>query len=104
LGSQAIAARLFSRTDEALLTNYELFRKNEMPKSQIIMGKLLKEVLGDNKPGAVRRARLDGSKLPPYESVRRFLGPAGTFVVTQDDGWLVTGFMLNKEQAATSAQ
>jgi hypothetical protein len=104
LGSQAIAARLFSRTDEALRTNYELFRKNEMPKSQSIMGKLLNEVLGDNKPGAVRRARLDGSKLPPYESVRRFLGPAGTFVVTQDDGWLVTGFMLNKEQAATSAQ
>jgi hypothetical protein len=28
--------------------------------------------------------------------VRRYLGPGGTFVETQDDGWLIVGFMLSK--------
>jgi len=97
LGAESIAARLFSRTDEASRINYELLRTNEMPKSQSIMGKLLNELLGDGKPGTVRRARLDGRKLPPYDAVRRYLGPAGTIIKTEKDGWFVTGFMLNKE-------
>jgi hypothetical protein len=83
-----------------LRINYELLRTNEMPKSQSIMGKILNEMLGDGKPGSVRKARLDGSKLPPYDAVRRYLGPAGTFVVTEDKGWFVTGFMLTKEMRA----
>jgi hypothetical protein len=97
LGAEATAARVFSRSDEAFRINYELLRTNEMPKSQSIMGKLLNELLSDSKPGTVRKARLDGSKLPPYDAVRRYLGPAGTFIVTEDDGWFVTGFMLSKE-------
>lgn len=97
LGADSVAARLFSRTDEAFRINYELLRTNDMPKSQSIMGKILNEMLGDGKPGTVRKARLDGSKLPSYDAVRRYLGPAGTFVVTEKDGWFLTGFMLNKE-------
>jgi hypothetical protein len=97
LGAESIAVRSFSRSDEALRVNYELLRTNQMPKAQSIMGKLLNELLNDAKPGAVRRARLDGSKLPSYDAVRRYLGPAGGFVVTEQEGWLVTGFMLEKE-------
>ena len=100
-GAESIAARIFSRSGEALRINYELLRTNEMPKSQSIMGKLLNEMLGDGKPGTVRKARLDGSKLPAYDAVRRYLGPAGTFVVTEKDGWTITGFMLNKEMMRT---
>jgi hypothetical protein len=102
LGASSIAARLFARNDEAFRINYELLRTNEMPKSQSIMGKLLNEILGDGKPGAVRRARLDGRKLPPYDAVRRYLGPAGTFITTEKDGWFLTGFMLNKEMRTKS--
>jgi hypothetical protein len=102
LGAESMAARLFSRSDEAFRINYELLRTNQMPKSQSIVGKILNEMLGDGKPGSVRKARLDGSKLPPYEAVRRYLGPAGTFVVTEKDGWFVTGFMLSKETPTKS--
>jgi hypothetical protein len=97
LGADSIAARFFSRSDEAFRINYELLRTNQMPKAQNIAGKLLNELLADGKPGTVRRARLDGSKLPAYDAVRRYLGPAGGFVVTEPEGWLVTGFMLEKE-------
>jgi hypothetical protein len=104
LGAESIAARFFSRSDEALRINYELLRTNQMPKSQSILGKILNEMLGDGKPGSVRRARLDGSKLPPYDAVRRYLGPAGTFVVSEDNGWLVTGFMLAKDMRTAKSE
>ncbi len=97
LGADTLAARFFSRSDEALRINYELFRTNQMPKAQNLMGNLLNELLADGKPGTVRRSRLDGSKLPDYDAVRRYLGPAGGFVVTEPNGWFVTGFMLNKK-------
>jgi hypothetical protein len=104
LGADSVAARFFSRSDEAFRINYELLRTNEMPKAQSIMGKLLNELLADGKPGTVRRARLDGSKLPPYDAVRRYLGPTGGFVVTEPDGWMVTGFMLDKEMMVRKAE
>jgi hypothetical protein len=104
LGAGSVAAKFFSRSDEALRINYELLRTNAMPKSQSILGKILNEMLADGKPGTVRRARLDGSKLPPYDAVRRYLGPAGTFVVTEEDGWLVTGFMLAKDMRTAQSE
>jgi hypothetical protein len=104
LGAGSVAARFFSRSDEAFRINYELLRTNAMPKSQSILGKILNEMLADGKPGTVRRARLDGSKLPPYDAVRRYLGPAGTFVVTDEDGWMVTGFMLAKDMRTAKSE
>ena len=104
LGAGSVAAKFFSRSDEAMRINYELLRTNAMPKSQSILGKLLNEMFADGKPGTVRRARLDGSKLPPYDAVRRYLGPAGTFVVTEEDGWMVTGFMLAKDMRTAKSE
>ena len=104
LGADKIAVRSFSRSDEAFRINYELLRTNQMPKAENIMGKLLNELLTDGKPGTVRRARLDGSKLPSYDAVRRYLGPAGGFVITEPDGWLVTGFMLEKEMMVRKSE
>jgi len=31
------------------------------------------------------------------ELVRRYLGPAGLFVVTEETGWFVVGLSINKE-------
>ncbi|MCE9553703.1 MAG: hypothetical protein K8T91_10075, partial [Planctomycetes bacterium] len=45
----------------------------------------------------VRQQQLDGRKLPEYERVRRYLGPAGIFVDSLDDGWFATGFFLSKQ-------
>jgi hypothetical protein len=104
LGADAVAVRSFSRSDEAFRINYELLRTNQMPKAESLMGKLLNELLTDGKPGTVRRARLDGSKLPSYDAVRRYLGPAGGFVATEPDGWLVTGFMLEKEMMVRKSE
>lgn len=99
----AFSFLFFSRTDQAFRVNYELMRKNQMPQSESILGRLLNRALGDNKPGAVRKPRLDFARLPPYSKVEPYLGPAGAFIVTQRDGWFCTGFTLKREGSATAA-
>ncbi len=87
----------FSRTDEEYRPVYELFRAGRMPESETMFGKLLNMLLGDNRSGVPRAPRLDGSKLPDFEAVRRYFGPAGVTIATEANGWFLTGFTLNKQ-------
>jgi hypothetical protein len=87
----------FSRTDEEYRAVYELVRTGRMPEAETMFGKVLNTVLGDGKQGVPRAQRIDGSKLPEYETVRRYFGPAGMTVVTEENGWFVTGFALSKQ-------
>ena len=45
----------------------------------------------------LREQQIDARKLPEYQMVRRYLGPAGMFVVSHEDGWSITGCFLSKE-------
>ncbi len=96
--------QLFTRTDEAYRGAYELLRTGKMPESESIMGKMLNSLLGEGKEGVLRTQRIDGSKLPDYDMVRRYLGPAGMTMTTEPTGWLLTGFTLNKEVEPSPAQ
>jgi len=88
--------RAFSRTDEEYRPTYELIRKGKMPESETLFGRLLNAALGPNKKGVVRKQEIDGSELPDYQVVRRSLGPAGIYVVSEPDGWFAVGFLLPK--------
>ncbi len=85
----------FSRTDEEYRPSYELIRQGRMPQSQSILGRALNNILAPG--GASRKPEIDGSKAPDYDSVRRYLGPAGTYAVSEEDGWFFKGLMLSKE-------
>ena len=87
----------FTRTDDAYRGVYELLRTGKMPESESLFGRMLNSMLGEGKEGVLRTQRIDGSKLPEYDMVRRYLGPAGITMTTEADGWFVTGFTLNKE-------
>ena len=68
-----------------------------MPESKTVMGQVLNALLGEGgKKKTVRKAKLDGKKLPSYDVVRRYLGPAGLAITTEPDGWTITGFTLDK--------
>ena len=41
---------------------------------------------------------IDASKAPPFDFVRRYLGPAGLFATAEEDGWFFKGFTLPKQQ------
>jgi hypothetical protein len=97
LGTPTNAMMAFSRTDEEYRAVYELVRTGRMPEAETMLGKLLNSVLGDGKPGTVREKRIDGAKLPDFEAVRRYFGPAGMSMVSEADGWFITGFTLSKE-------
>jgi len=88
--------RFFSRTDEEYRPTYELIRQNKMPESESLFAKLLNALFGEEKRGATRRPKIDGRELPEYQVVRRYLGPAGLQVTSEDDGWFLKGFTLTK--------
>jgi len=87
--------RFFSRTDEEYRPTYELIRQNKMPESESLFAKLLNGLFGEGKKEG-RRQKIDGRELPEYQVVRRYLGPAGLQVTSEDDGWFLKGFTLTK--------
>ena len=93
------AARCFVRTDEAYRPVYELLRRGKMPESETLLGRLLNRLLSppdDEGEGLLREQKIDGRKLPEFETVRRYFGPSGTIVRSEDDGWFITGATLTK--------
>ena len=61
-----------------------------------MLGRLLNTVFAQGKKGAAHHQKIDGSKLPDYQVVRRYLGPAGFKATTEADGWFLKGFTLSK--------
>ena len=88
--------RVFSRTDEQYRPTYELIRQGKMPESETMFGRVLNTMAGAGKKGVFRKQEIDGKQMPDYEFVRRFLGPAGGFSVSEEKGWFLKGFLLPK--------
>ena len=82
---------------------YELIKQGQMPQAETLVGKALNSLLAPDEEGAVREQEIDGSKLPDYQAVRRYLGPAGMYVRTEKDGWSITGCLLSKEAEQPAA-
>ena len=98
LGAGQDSFRFFSRTDEEYRSAYEMIRQGKMPESESMLGRVLNRMLGPEEDDVLRKPEIDGAKLPDYQIVRRYLGPAGLFVQPRDDGWLVTGIMVSKQK------
>lgn len=97
LGASSDSFRYFTRTDEAYRPTYELLRQGKMPESETMLGRVLNKLMAPDEEGTVREQQLDGAKLPPYDAVRRYLGPAGFFSRSEVDGWTIIGCLLKKE-------
>lgn len=89
--------RAFTRTEDAFRPTYELIRTKQMPQSKTMLGTLINRIMGGGKDAPPREQQIDPEKMPDYELVRRYLGPAGLFVVTEETGWFVVGVTVNKE-------
>ncbi|MHB8968975.1 MAG: hypothetical protein ACYC3X_02740 [Pirellulaceae bacterium] len=97
IGAGSDSFRVFTRTDEAYRPSYELIRQGKMPEAKTIVGKVLNQLLGPDEKGILREQQIDGAKMPEFDAVRRYLGPAGVYVRSEDDGWFVAGCLLSKE-------
>lgn len=97
-------ARRFARVDAEIRVSYELFRANKLAEAETPVGRLiglLKSVAGGG--AGEEETKIDGSKLPEFEAIRRFLGPAGAVITDVEQGWFMVGFTLNKEPALSTA-
>lgn len=100
-----ISARFFVRTDEAYRPIYELIRQGKMPESETLLGRVLNRLLAPETDDetVLREQKIDGTKLPEFEVVRRYFGPSGTVVRSDEDGWFVVGATLSKQTAQARA-
>ncbi len=96
LGAKEISFRMFSRTDEEYRPTYELIRTNQMPQSETVLGQILNGLLGEGKEGVPRKQKIDGGKLPEFDTVSHYFGPAGSFCASEPKGWFLVGFTLDK--------
>ncbi len=97
LGLAEQCGRAFSRTDEELYPSYELFRQGKLPSAQTMFAKLLNNVLnGGKNSDAPRKAEFQGQQLPAFDAVRNYLGPDGTAIASEPNGWFFKGIMLKK--------
>ncbi len=96
IGASADCLRTFSRTDEAYRPTFELLRQGKMPESESLLGRLLNRILGPDEKDVLRKQSIDGRRLPDFQAVRRYLGPTGNFMRTEEDGWYVGGVLLDK--------
>jgi hypothetical protein len=97
LGGGNDSFRLFVRSDEAYLPGYEMLRQGRMAEAETLLGRLLNAVMAPEEEGVPREQQIDGSLLPDFQVVRRYLGPAGAYVKTEEQGWFTAGCLLSKD-------
>ncbi|MGD9645274.1 MAG: hypothetical protein AB7U73_06145 [Pirellulales bacterium] len=96
LGASQNSFRGYIRQNRSQRVTYELTRMNRMPEAKNMLGGLMNTLLGAQE-GMLREAQLDGRKLPEFEKVEHYFGPAGMFVTTEDNGWFAVTFAVNKQ-------
>jgi hypothetical protein len=102
-----ISAKFFVRSDEAFRPVYEMIQQGKMPESESLLGRILNRMLTppeSEDEGVLREQKIDGSKLPDFEMVRRYFGPSGTVVRSDDDGWFIVGATLSKQTVQARAE
>lgn len=96
LGSGLDSFRFFTRTDESIRVTYELIKDGKMPQSETLLGRTLNSMgAADRKKGEERKQAVDGKSLPDFsKTVKPFLGPAGVFTQSEENGWRITGCLI----------
>ncbi len=98
IGNQPRFLQSFSKTADVIRPTYELLRQGKMPQSKSVLGQVLNRILTppDLLPGE-RPAKIDGSKMPEFETIKDHFGTAALFGVTEETGWFLKGFSVPKQ-------
>ena len=80
----------FYRLDRWVEVRHELLRTGKEVSSRKSLSGMLNGFFG-GEPIEEGKPELDGSKLPPFEQVRKYFGTFEAAVVTVEQGWLVSG-------------
>lgn len=106
-GDEPACAWQVNRSELAYRAQYELFRAGKLQESQSMLARILEHLLQNRSEIERKRPTLDGSKLPPFEAVSKYLQPSGMMVQTTQKGWSFGGILLSQlgdSRAAEGAQ
>jgi hypothetical protein len=83
------------RSDLSYRMQYELFRSGELDQSESMLAGLLDRLLQNGteiKSGASKK--INGSRLPKFETIAHYLQPSGMVVQTREKGWAFGSLLL----------
>jgi len=86
--------QVFARSDEMTRQTYELIRMGEMPKSQSVLGVVMRLIMVPNEDKSSKKVEFDRSTMPEFEKIKHYFGTTGVVGITDDNGWLVEGVQL----------
>jgi len=95
-GERPACAWQINRSKLAYRPQYELFRQGKLQESQSMLAHLLEHLLQNKSEMQRKKPALDGSKLPPFESVSKYLQPSGMMVQSTEKGWSFGGVLLSQ--------
>lgn len=97
LGQGEDCFRYFAKTEESYRATYEMLKQNKLPQAETMFARLLNAMLDSTPDDGKRENVIDGSKLPDYAKITKYLGPTGLFAQTEDNGWWVVGSLQSRE-------
>ncbi len=89
------------RSDLAYRVQYELFRQGKLRESQSMLASLLDRLLKDEEVHPKQQV-IEGSDLPDFDYIKKFLQPGATIVRTTPQGWSFGSVLLSPNYQATS--
>lgn len=98
LGQDTDSFRYFAKTEESYRSTYEMMRQNKLPQTESMFARMLNMMLNPDPDEGDRDSVIDGSKLPPYEQMVKYLGPTGAFAQTEAEGWWIVGTLQTRDK------
>ena len=83
----------FTRPEMDYRVAYEALRSNKLSESKSVYALLLAQMIGTGDAIVT-----DLRKLPEFEKLAPYLGPAGMYLVSGKDGWVLNGFSLRPKR------
>ncbi|WP_372722123.1 membrane or secreted protein [Novipirellula sp.] len=92
LGAERVSLSRIARTSVSLRVKYELLRTGKLKDSDTILATIIRRVFKDENGDEVEPIKTD--KLPPLSEIEKHLPEGGNYIVTEKDGWSLSGFYL----------
>lgn len=93
----------FTRLDELIRIDYELYRTGKMAGSKTLLGRVFDLIWSEVEKDGKKFQPLDGSKLPAFEKIQKYMSPTGMVISNTPDGLFLLGFTLENAPAAPAA-
>lgn len=96
-GDEPACVWQINRSALSYQTQYELFRAGKLQGFKGMFSSIAEHLL-QSKSEIAQKKPVDGSKLPPFDEVRKYLQPSGMMIQTTKNGWSFGSLLLSKAE------